>query len=100
MYGPKPLGFWSKHSSAPWGPLQTGSRYRVTRGFTDFDGVDHPVGEEWRFLGSNYSPYDSGLSLFVSLDGDQEWHIRLQDAPGAQGELLRELDAHVVALET
>jgi hypothetical protein len=52
--------------------------YRVVRAFIDFDRVVHPEGEAWQFLGSSFLPYDDGMSFFVSLDGEREWHLRLQ----------------------
>src|SRR5690606_15598829 len=48
--------------------LHAGHRYRVIRGFRDFDGDEHPPGERWIFHGSSFLPYDDGLSLFVSID--------------------------------
>lgn len=98
MTGPRPRGFWTGEEARGWGHLVPGRRYRVVRGFLDFDGVEHAVGEEWVFLGSNYSPHDDGLSLFVSLDGEQEWHIRLRNTDEAQGPLLADLAATVVEI--
>jgi hypothetical protein len=89
MVGPRPSGFWTQHGGqpdrGPFGPLQIGRRYRVTTAFVDYDDAPHPVGELWRFVGWNYSAYDNGLSVFVSLDDHDEWHIRLLDYPDAQG---------------
>jgi len=83
MYGPSPQGHWSKGAHRAWGILRPGRRYRVIRRFVDHDGDAHEVGEEWTFAGHNFSPHDDGLSLFVSIDGD-EWHIRLQLIDGQQ----------------
>lgn len=68
--------------------------YRIVRPFFDFDSVMHPVGETWRFVGSNYSAYDDGLSLFVQTD-EGEWHIRLQIYPDQQEKLWNEFDQYV-----
>ena len=57
--------------------LRVGSAYRVIQRFADYDGDLHPIGEGWTYLGHNFVPYHDGLSLFVSLDGTQEWQIRL-----------------------
>lgn len=76
--------------------LVPGSRYRVVRAFTDFDGAVHPVGEEWTYLRTAFLPYDDGRSLFVSVDGDDERHIRMQDRPEAQGAILDHLQDYVV----
>lgn len=89
MYGPCPAGHWTaKLSPADFGPLEVGGRYRVARRFTDYDGDGHEPGEAWTFLGSNFLPYDDGLSLFVSLDGAQEWHIRMCWRPEDQGPVI------------
>ena len=98
MVGPKPRGFWSRIGPRDYRTLRVGKRYRVTRAFVDFDGAEHAVGEEWTFVGHNYSAYDSGLSLFVSLDGEEEWHIRMLDYPDAQQPILERLGDYLVEL--
>ena len=99
MYGPEPKGFWSGITAQNCGPnhqfLAAGRRYRVIRAFTDFDGAEHPVGEEWTFLGCAFLPYDDGLSWFVSLDGEREWHIRLQWRDEAQGPMIDTLANYI-----
>jgi hypothetical protein len=89
MYGPCPAGHWTRLGPrTEFGPLEAGKRYRVVRPFVDHDGDAHPAGEAWTFLGSNFVPYDDGLSLFVSLDHAQEWQIRLRWTPEDQGEII------------
>ena len=75
--------------------LLPGAHYLVRRDFVDFDGDLHPVGESWRFLGSSFLPHEDGLSLFVSLDGEREWQIRLQWRKDAQGPIINVLEDHV-----
>ncbi len=82
----------------PHGLLIPGRRYRVRKSFTDYDQDEHPSGESWVYLGFNFLPYDDGLSLFVSLDGEQEWHIRLQWRPEQQGLIIDNLVDYVVAV--
>jgi Domain of unknown function (DUF3601) len=77
--------------------LIVGKRYRVVKEFRDFDGQVHPVGEEWAFIGTAFLPYDDGRSLFVSLDGDKEWHIRMQDREEEQRYILDNLSEYIVA---
>lgn len=77
--------------------LKSGRRYRVVKAFVDFDGDLHAVGEQWDFLGSAFLPYDDGLSLFVSLDGTNQWHIPMQCRPETQGEVVARLDDYLVA---
>lgn len=99
MYGPQPGGFWSGPKAVNSGPayqfLTAGRRYQVTRAFLDYDGDLHPAGETWQFCGYSFVPYDDGLSLFVSLDGTQEWQIRLQQRAEEQGPLLDHLADYV-----
>lgn len=69
------------HACVPGG----GKRYRVIKEFADHDRHRHPQGEEWTFLRSAFVPYHSGRSWFVSFDGRDETHIRLQGIPEEQG---------------
>jgi len=88
MIGPERLGFWSGGALREHGVLRAGKLYRVVRPFTDFDGHVHAVGEQWAFLGAALVPYHDGLSLFVSPDGLNEWHIRMRWANDAQGRVI------------
>ena len=78
--------------------LEPGRRYRVIKAFTDHDRDTHPEGEEWTFLRSAFVPYHSGLSWFVSFDGVQETHIRMQSTPEEQGYVVSNLAEYVVAV--
>ena len=73
-----------------------GKRYRVVKAFTDFDRQEHPVGEEWVYIGTAFLPYDDGRSIFVSVDGEREWHIRMQDRAEEQQPVLDGLKEYVV----
>ena len=97
MTGPRARGHWTAAGSLQprHDVLTAGERYRVRRAFTDFDGDTHRPGEEWTFLGSSFLPYDDGLSLFVSFDGEQEWQIRMQWRPEAQGKVLDALSEYI-----
>jgi hypothetical protein len=75
--------------------LQRGGRYRVTQPFRDYDGDDHSVGETWTFLGCAFAPHDEGLSWFVSLDGDQEWHIRMRLTPDDQERIVDAITSYL-----
>ena len=63
--------------------------------FEDFDRVTHPRGERWVYLGSAFLPHDDGLSLFVSLDGQAEWHMRLQWRPEGQALIIDRLADYI-----
>lgn len=96
MYGPKPLGYWTaSRSQAAFKYLTPGARYEVTQDFTDYDAKLHQVGETWAFLGHTFLPHDDGLSWFVSLDGQSEWHIRLQWRDDEQGRLIDSLADYI-----
>lgn len=80
----------------PYRHLVPGRRYRVVKAFKDFDREDHPVGEEWVYLGTAFLPYDDGRSIFVSFDGVREWMIRMQDRIEEQRPILDEFGSYVV----
>lgn len=99
MYGPKPSGFWSQHSNIPAGTpyrhLVPARRYEVIRPWTDFDGHTHAIGEAWIFVAWSYLPHDNGLSLFVSLDSQQEWAVQMQCRPEEQGAIVDSLEEYL-----
>jgi len=101
-FSPKPIGSESSRSTPncaeAYSFLHPGKRYRVIRKFTDYDQHVHPEGESWSFLGYSFSPYDDGMSFFVSFDDRQEWHIRLQWRPEGQGDVLDNLAEYISAL--
>jgi hypothetical protein len=76
--------------------LCVGCDYVVVREFSDYDGGVHPAGEAWRFLGHNFVPYYDGLSLYVSIDG-QERQIRMQWLPETQAGVIDGLEDYVQA---
>jgi hypothetical protein len=91
-----PKGHWtSRLSNEPFKHLEVGARYIVVREFVDYDKDLHPAGETWTYLGYNFVPYHDGLSLFVSLDGVQEWQMRMQWIPEEQGAIISALEDHV-----
>ena len=99
MHGPFPKGHFSSATrGAPHTRLKRGAQYRVAKAFTDYDGSLHEAGETWTFLGDNFVPYHDGMSLFVSIDGEQEWQIRLEWTDQGQGEILNSVDSYFVPL--
>jgi hypothetical protein len=88
----------SDHSSSrpEFQHLRRGTSYVVAEPFTDYDGVLHPRGERWDYIGSNFLPYDDGLSLFARIGGALR-HIRLQWTAEAQGAIIDGLERHLVA---
>lgn len=104
MFGPRPAGFWTSHDAPNAGRafqhLVAGQRYRIARPFLDFDGDTHRVGDEWVFCGFSFLPVESGLSLFVSGDGEQEWHLRLWWDDAGQGAVIDHLEDYVCAVDS
>ena len=105
MIGPKKRGYWSGTGSRNGGRkshqhLLPDTSYSVVQPFTDYDGDVHSVGETWAYRGYRFLPYEDGLSLFVSLSNDDEWHIRMQWRPEEQGEILDNLEAYVQPAST
>jgi len=101
-FGPMPIGTWSAHDAPNSGRahnfLQAGKLYVVIKEFADYDRHTHALGEQWCFLGFSFLPYDDGMSFFVSFDGAQEWHIRLQWRAEEQAHVLDNLSEYVRAL--
>jgi Domain of unknown function (DUF3601) len=96
--GAEPLGRWSDTAGSSLTFPELGTRYRVTREFTDHDGDVHPAGEEWTYLGTSFLPYHSGRSFFISFDDRQEWMLPMQDLPEAQGGVLSEFETYITAI--
>lgn len=80
--------------------LISGQYYRIVREFSDYDGVRHPVGEEWVFLSQSFLPYDDGLTLKVKLADGNERRIRLQWRPDGQSELIEKFGEFVIPIES
>jgi hypothetical protein len=95
-----PKGTYTSHGVGHgFAHLLPGKRYRVVKAFTDFDREVHAVGEEWTYLGTAFLPYDDGRSIFVSVDGEREWHIRMQDREEEQRGVLDDLGSYVAAAD-
>ena len=99
MIGPRPLDFWTPPTDSPYGHLQPGRHYRVIQPFVDFDGDPHPTGETWLYLGHNFLPHDDGLSLFISLNGEESWHVRMQLIEEEQGTIVESFEDYVTEHE-
>lgn len=89
-----------EHDGYGFQSLTRGRRYRVVKAFRDYDGDEYAPGETWIYLGHNFLPYEDGLSLFVSLDGDQEWHIRMRWAREDQAAIIDAIGEYVVVIES
>jgi len=86
----------SQWPAAPFKHLVPGHDYVVVRAFTDYDHGQHAEGERWTFIGSSFLPYDDGLSLFVTINGERR-HIRMQWRDEEQGPVIDALREYVQA---
>ena len=78
--------------------LTPGKTYHVIAGFEDYDGMIHPVGERWRFVGKNFLPYEDGLTLRIEQNG-REISIRLQWRDETQGPIIDDFSDYVEELQ-
>jgi hypothetical protein len=67
--------------------LVPGQTYTVITAFQDYDGMLHPAGERWRYVGRNFLPYEDGLTLFTETS-DRPSQIRLQWSDDSQGPIV------------
>lgn len=99
MRGPFPKGTYTGHilpqKRRNWGHLEPGRKYVVSREFLDFDNDVHTVGKSWIFLGYSFHHMDEGLSLFVTMDGEQEWYLPLQGGADQQGGVMDQLELYI-----
>lgn len=67
--------------------LISGQDYFVIKPFTDYDGIVHGVREIWTYQGTNFLPYDDGLTLHV-LQDNKAVVYRLQWRKEAQADII------------
>ncbi len=78
-----------------YGHLVAGTYYKVGKTFVDYDRTTRCEGEVWKFIGSSFLVYESGLSLFFRIKG-KVVHVRLQAIPEEQGHITGHLDQYFV----
>lgn len=79
--------------------LIPGQKYSVIKAFSDYDKIIHAVGETWTFRGTNFLPYEDGLTLFVSIENfDKELSYRFQWRNEEQAYLINNFSEFVKAL--
>ena len=59
--------------------------------FTDTDGDQHPVGEQWIFLGSHFSKYNDDVTLFVRTPDDKNFRFSLHWTPDTQENVIENI---------
>jgi hypothetical protein len=71
----KPQSYMKFTSNSNFSPMSNplnltpGQKYKVVKEFLDYDKNLHHVGETWTFAGTNFLPYEDGLTLHVAIDG-------------------------------
>ena len=78
--------------------LEHGKTYKTIKEYIDFDKITHKVGEIWTFDKIEFTPYYSGLSLFVIKDKENKM-FRFQAAPEEQDELINNFLQYIEPLE-
>ncbi|MBJ6144779.1 DUF3601 domain-containing protein [Hymenobacter sp. BT559] len=76
--------------------LVAGQKYCVVQQFVDYDQQVHPVGETWVFEGTNFVPYEDGLTLHVLVYGVPQVY-RFQWRPEEQAALIENFTDFVAA---
>ncbi len=74
-----------------------GCTYEVIEPFCDYAGIPYESGDCLTFIGSNFVPYVSGLSLFFDKK-DSEIQIRLCVDPEFQQEIAHNLENYFCKL--
>lgn len=74
--------------------LIPGQQYLVIKPFADYDGIVHGVGETWTYQGTNFIPYDDGLTLHVLVNNSSIVY-RLQWRKEAQSEIIENFSQYV-----
>ena len=69
--------------------------YKEAKTYVDYDGVTRFEGEIWKFVGSSFLAYESGLSLFFRIKG-KVVQVRLQAIPEEQSHITEHLDQYFV----
>lgn len=74
--------------------LIPGQDYLVTKLFIDYDGIVHGIGEIWTYEGTNFLPYQDGLTLHVLLNNNAVVY-RLQWRKEEQTEIIENFNKYV-----
>jgi hypothetical protein len=74
--------------------LIAGQEYLVIKPFIDYDGIVHGVGEIWTYAGTDFLPYDDGLSLHVLINNVATVY-RLQWRKDAQADIIEHFKDYV-----
>jgi hypothetical protein len=78
-----------------YGHLKAGQKYTIVKTFRDYNNYPYEKSKIIEFIGSNFVPYEDGLSLFCIYNGS-EHQIRLQLRPESQEEIVNNLEQYMV----
>jgi Domain of unknown function (DUF3601). len=84
-----------KHLDKKYSHLIAGRKYTISKSFRDYDNYPYEQGNVIEFIGSNFVPYEDGLSLFC-IYKDREKQIRLQIRPEEQEEIAHNIQDYLV----
>jgi hypothetical protein len=80
--------------------LIPGRKYSVIKPFKDYDGHVHQPGQTWTFVETNFLPYEDGLTVHLTLDGNPKLLLfRLQWRPEQQADIIENFLQYVEACE-
>lgn len=74
--------------------LTPGKDYTVIKQFIDHDSIVHEIGETWTYQGTNFVPYDEGLTLHVVINNEPIVY-RLQWTKEAQATIIENFKKYV-----
>ena len=86
------------HLDRKYDHLRAGRKYSIVKSFRDYDNYQYEEGNIIEFIGSNFVPYEDGLSLFC-IYKDREKQIRLQLRPEEQQEIASNLKEYLVPVD-
>ena len=79
--------------------LIQGQKYKVIKPFTDYDKHVHEPGETWTYVETNFLPYEDGLTVHLTLDGNPKILVfRLQWRREEQADIIENFKEYVVAV--
>lgn len=78
--------------------LVPGRTYKLVKAFEDYDGIIHPIDETWTYQGTNFLPYDDGLTLHVLVQNESTVY-RLQWREDAQAHIIEHFREYVEQID-
>ena len=73
--------------------------FTIVKPFVDYDGIIHQKGGVYTFVGSDFLPYDDGLTLRFTSEGSAVT-FRLQWRAETQMEIIENLEDYFAGIES